>query len=209
MLLYYITDRAQFPGTESDRRNALLERVAEAARCGVDFIQLREKDLSTHDLEILASLAVEKVRESGSATRILINSRADIAMAAGVDGLHLRSNDITPADVGTIWAQAVLGTPVIAVSCHTENEVRAAQKHGAAFVVFGPVFGKQISGQLPTGLEMIRCVSTIGAPVLALGGITIENAASCTQAGAAGIAGIRLFQLGDLEETVKKLRSRD
>jgi len=93
VLLYYITDRAQFSGDESTRRRRLLEKIAEASRCGVDLIQLREKDLSARDLERLAGNAVRACRDSGTA-KLLINSRTDIALACAADGVHLTSNDI-------------------------------------------------------------------------------------------------------------------
>jgi thiamine-phosphate pyrophosphorylase len=219
LLLYYITDRAQFPGTEHDRRERLLERIASAASCSIDFIQLREKDLPARELEILAQAAVEKVRASSTRTRLLINSRSDVALAAGAAGVHLRSNDISPADVRGIWRLAHKSAPVIAVSCHTEPEVVSAKKNGADFVVFGPVFDKKdasfpispnIGEKLSTpanGLYQLRSVCRDGIPVLALGGVTLENAKLCVQAGAAGVAGIRLFQQGDLANTVKNLHA--
>lgn len=213
MLLYYITDRSQFSGTERERRDRLLERIAEAARSGADFIQLREKDLSGRELQSLSQAAVETIRSSGAATRLLINSRTDVALAAGAEGVHLRSNDISPQEVRKIWRSAKTdGDPLIAVSCHNEQEIIAAQTSGANFVVFGPVFEKlaleknTAPQNRPAGLEQLRSVCRLGISVLALGGVSIENAASCIQAGAAGIAGIRLFQRGDLANTVKLLR---
>jgi len=216
LLLYYITDRTQFPGTEQERRERLLERIALAASCAIDFVQLREKDLPARELEALAHAAVEKVRASGSRTRLLINSRTDIALVAGADGLHLRSNDISPTNVRSIWQMAGNKIePVIAVSCHAEPEVIAAQKHGADFVVFGPVFEKKdvlvptppnIGEKCGTPLEQLRSVCQHGIAVLALGGVSLENVKLCIQAGAAGVAGIRLFQQGDLANTVKQLR---
>src|SRR5947199_4268047 len=106
LLLCYITDRSQFSGDESARRRDLLQKIAEAARCGVDFIQLREKDLTTRELELLACEAIRAVREnSPSTTGLLINSRTDVALAVGADGVHLRSNDISPSDVRNIFGQ--------------------------------------------------------------------------------------------------------
>ena len=97
MLLYYITDRSQFPGDETARRSRLLATISEAARCGVDYIQLREKDLSPSELEILAREAVQLRTENQKLkTVFLINSRTDIALACGAQGVHLRSNDISP-----------------------------------------------------------------------------------------------------------------
>ncbi len=96
MLLYYITDRSQFTGDETARRSRLLTTISEAARCGVDYIQLREKDLSPSELEILAREAVQRLRTENQKlkTVFLINSRTDIALASGAQGVHLRSNDI-------------------------------------------------------------------------------------------------------------------
>src|ERR1039457_5951173 len=98
-LLYYITDRSQFRCDECARRRDLLGKIAEAARAGVDYIQLREKDLRTRELEMLAREVVAIVRENSSLTRLLINSRTDVALAAGADGVHLRADDVGPREV--------------------------------------------------------------------------------------------------------------
>ena len=206
MLLYYITDRTHFSGNETQRRTALLETISAAARDGVDFIQLREKDLSGRELELLAREALSAMRTVSSNTRLLINSRVDIALAVGADGVHLRSTDISSSEARNMWRSS--GTdlaPVIAISCHAEDDVKRATCSDADFIVFGPVFEK---GNAPaTGLELLRSVSRCNIPALALGGVTLANAVSCLKAGAAGIAGIRLFQEGDVVQTVAKLRS--
>jgi thiamine-phosphate pyrophosphorylase len=210
LLLYYITDRRQFAGSETELRQALLGRVAEAARCGVDFIQLREKDLSARDLEILAHPVVQVICASSvppKKMRLLINSRADVAIAVGADGVHLRSQDVLPRDMRSALGSA---RSVVGVSCHTVDEVARAEAEGADFAVFGPVFGKADAPELkPAGLELLAEACRNKIPVLALGGVTVENAAACLQAGAAGVAGIRLFQQGTLEETVARLRACD
>src|ERR1700733_12038404 len=134
-LLYYITDRTQFPGDEHARRRALLAKIAEAAHAGVDYIQLREKDLSTRELEHLARESVGMIRQVGTEnrellTRLLINSRTDVALAAGADGVHLRSEDVSPLTVRSIWAEVIAlapqtgaqsdaQRPLVAASCHT------------------------------------------------------------------------------------------
>ena len=204
MLLYYITDRTQFPGDEVQQREQLLAKIAEAARAGVEYIQLREKDLSSRSLEDLAGVAVEIVRKYGR-SRLLINSRVDVALAVGADGVHVRSNDISPADVRRIWRSAGrTSEPVVAVSCHSESEVVAAKAAGADFVVLGPVFGKgKATG---TGVEALRAACAHGIPVFALGGVTADNASSCIDVGAAGVAGIRLFQQGEVPAAVSRLR---
>jgi thiamine-phosphate pyrophosphorylase len=209
VLLYYITDRMQFPGDERRRRECLLERIEEAARNGVDFIQLREKDLCARELVELAQSAVELIRVSETKARLLINSRTDIAVAVGVDGVHLRANDISPEKVRNVWREANgRNDPIIAVSCHTEADVIAAQQSGADFVAFGPIFEKKGSSdpQVAT-LELLRSVCRHRIPIFALGGVTTENARSAVAAGAKGVAGIRLFQKSDMKATVANLRS--
>lgn len=222
-LLYYITDRSAFPGDEATRRQKLLGKIAEAARAGVDYIQLREKDLSTRDLESLAREAVRVIREAKQlapgpqplAPALLINSRTDIALAAGADGVHLRSDDISPQDVKQIWMRGA-GTlargdssqvPLIGVSCHSPEEVARAAADGATFAVFAPVFEKKDSPDArPAGLGLLRQACAAKIPVLALGGITLCNARSCLEAGAAGIAAIRLFQENNVADIVRQLR---
>jgi thiamine-phosphate pyrophosphorylase len=201
LLLYYITDRMQFAGDEASRRRALLEKIAEAARCGVDFVQLREKDLSGRELETLARDAARTVRENSSTTRLLINARTDVAIACGADGVHLRSEDVLPGEVRAAWKQTA---PVISVSCHSTDEVARAAADGADFAVFAPVFEKQNS--VAAGLSALRAAREHPIKVLALGGVTLENARECMEAGAAGVAGIRLFQENDVRGVVDKLR---
>jgi thiamine-phosphate pyrophosphorylase len=207
LLLYYITDRLHFPGGERQRRERLLEKIAEAARCGVDYVQLREKDLPARDLETLAREALERIRASGGKTRVLINSRTDVALAVGADGVHLRSGDVSPEEVRGIW-RASMGAaePIVAVSCHREAEVVAAEKANADFAVFGPVFGKKDAPEMGAGLGLLRTVCRWKIPVFALGGVTVGSAAVCAEAGAKGVAGIRLFQENDVAATVAKLR---
>ena len=140
----------------------------------------------------------------GTATKLLINSRCDVALAVGAHGIHLRSNDISPEDVRRVWREAGAGTePIIGVSCHTENEVVAAKQSSANFVVFGPVFEK--SEHAVAGLHELRAACHHNIPVLALGGVTLENARLCIEEGAAGVAGIRLFQGNEMESVAEIL----
>lgn len=216
MLLYYITDRRQFPGSEAEERAALLRKISEASRCGVDYIQLREKDLSARELLALAKDALKAMAAAASsplATRLLINSRLDVALACGADGVHLRSDDISAADARAVSMKAAaaghwpLATDhfTIASSCHTAEDVSRARTDGADFVVFAPVFEK--GGERGVGLEALRTACGVNLPVLALGGVTLDNAQACLQAGAAGIAGIRLFQDNDVAEAAYRLRA--
>ncbi len=212
MILYYITDRKQLAGAAEAQLDAAVERVRRAAAAGVDYVQLREKDLSGRELERLARRSAEAISSAGasSRTKLLINSRVDVALAAGAAGVHLpaaASGGISAADARSVFDKAGISNPVIAVSCHSEAEVEHAWSEGADFAVVGPVFRTQ--GSEPLGLDILRRLATrteIAMPVLALGGVTVSNAAECRRAGAAGVAGIRLFQQGDLQETVARLR---
>jgi thiamine-phosphate pyrophosphorylase len=217
--LYYITDRTAFPGDELSRRRRLLEKLAEAARTGVDYIQLREKDLLARDLEQLGREAVNVLKQVRTEnkkleTSLLINSRVDVALAVQADGVHLRSNDLSANEVRAIWEKggpAVLksasGTAVVGVSCHSIREVAQAASRGATFAVFGPVFEKKDSpATIPAGWDALQNAAKENIPVFALGGITLENARSCLEAGASGIAGIRLFQENSIASVVRRLR---
>ena len=207
MLLYYITDRRQFAGNEREQREQLLLKISQAARSGVDLIQLREKDLSPRELEGVARQAIENIRVARTRTRLLVNSRVDVALAVRADGVHLRSRDISPAEVRRIWDLANgSGQPIIAVSCHNEEEVLGAAAAGANYAVLGPIFEKAETSQV-LGLKLLRAACRHTISVLALGGIRVENAHSCIAAGAQGVAGIRLFQEGPIAQIAKELRS--
>jgi thiamine-phosphate pyrophosphorylase len=211
VILYYITDRKQFPGSETLQRSQLLNCIEEAASCEVDFIQLREKDLNARDLEALALAAKERVSLRNTRTKLLVNARTDIAIAAGADGVHLPAHDFPASEVRIVFNKAGYPQPVIAVSCHNLQEVELAEAHGADLVVFGPVFEKD--NLFATRIDEFRLVNrretsaSSKMPVLALGGVNLANASACMEAGAAGLAGIRLFQAGEMGKTVAALRA--
>ena len=207
MLLYYITDRRGFAGTDSEQHAALLRRIAQAARAGVDYIQLREKDLPDSDLTNFSRQARQAVRDNSAQTRLLINTRADIALAVQADGVHLPAGPPPASEVRAAWLRNTGREPLIGVSAHTVEDVRLAESHGATFAVLAPVFGKSATGAKGIGLDVLReaCV-TARMPVLALGGVNVANAGACLEAGAAGVAGIRLFQQSAVAETVRQLR---
>jgi thiamine-phosphate pyrophosphorylase len=216
MLRYAITDRTRFAGDEAARQAALLRQAelwGDQARgssdANPDLVQLREKDLGAGALARLARQLLAVFRASPNPPKVLINSRADVAIAVRADGVHLTSapGSLTPAQIRQLYAAANLLAPVISLSCHTVAEVAHAaaspEEDRPTLILFGPVFQKVAPGEDGTdtllsggsGLDILRlaCVAVAPIPVLALGGITCENTASCLAAGAAGIAAIRLF----------------
>ncbi|MHB1857369.1 MAG: thiamine phosphate synthase [Acidobacteriaceae bacterium] len=232
-MLYAITDRRLIAEREASARVRLVELAAEWAASGVAFIQLREKDLTTREQVELARAMLLVIGSTGRrfagdgvlagrvrsgateqgprATRLLVNGRADVALAAGADGVHLPAglDALTPEEVRRIFAAAGRAqAPTISVSCHTLAEVETARRQSADCILFAPVFEKVLrergmaatgraSPILPgTGLEVLQqaCRAAAPVPVFALGGVTAENAADCIRAGAAGVAAIRLMQ---------------
>jgi thiamine-phosphate pyrophosphorylase len=181
MKRYYITDRHAAGGFRP-----LLDIIRDQMVLGVDMIQIREKDLTARQL-FEFTLAVLEVRDNEIRTsappKILVNGRADVAMAARADGVHL------PSDA----ARETLPGLLIGRSCHTLEEVAMAHTD---FVTFGPVFATPAKGE-PVGLEKLREACALGKAVFALGGVNWENAEACMQAGCEGIAGIRIFQAPD------------
>jgi thiamine-phosphate pyrophosphorylase len=215
-MLYYITDRRAFPGDDIAQRHALLDKIEEAAEAGVDYVQLRERDLGSRELERLAAGALERVFRAHSRithgeqrTALLINSRTDVAIAVGAEGVHLPANNLSPISVRSLWSAShdSLTGLTISVSCHTFEDVSKAESEQADLALFAPVFEKKDAPTRPaTGLDDLRAACRSRIPVLALGGVTLENATACVDAGAAGIAAIRLFQENNIADVVRKLR---
>lgn len=175
MIRCYVTNR---------RQGDLFAHVARAVAAGVEMIQVREKDLGAAELLDL----VCKVRDlaAGSSTKVMVNGRLDIALAAGIDGVHLPGDGLPAATVRPY-------VRTLGISTHSIDEAIRAEQDRADYIVFGPVF--ETPGKTAVGLDALRTVvNAVKIPVLAIGGITAENTSSVMDAGAAGIAAIRLFQ---------------
>ena len=188
MLRYYITDSFALGGAA-----ALLRCARHWIERGVEMIQLREKWMAAAEMTRTASELVKISAASGGSTKVLVNGRVDVAIAAGAHGVHLPSHAISPVRIRQFAPPAF----VIGVSCHDRIELDRAVREHADFAVLGPVFSplsKHHTGPV-LGLDGFASLARgAGIPVLALGGVTWENEKSCLDAGAAGIAGISLFQ---------------
>lgn len=192
-ILYLITRGATAEATTSKSKEfqEILVQVASAVAAGIQLIQLREKRLTARVLFELTVRAAEITR--GSSTRLLVNDRADIAAGAGADGVHLTTRSLEPRILRETFGDDFL----IGASTHSAAEATTARDEGADFVVFGPIFQTQSKAEYgpPLGLDRLANVTSKLAPfpVLALGGISRDNAQECLRAGASGVAGISLF----------------
>jgi thiamine-phosphate pyrophosphorylase len=209
MLLYAITNRRLLTGDDAAQRAGLADLAAEWAKGGVDTIQIREKDLPLGELQALSARIVGAVRGAGTKTRVLVNGPAQVALDAGADGIHLPSPPPSQAPVNDALSGAI-ATAVraaqqvyaragreacVSASCHSADEIRQAAT--ASLLLFSPVFEKVTEPRRGKGqgLGALRAAADLArpTPVFALGGVTEKNAAACVQAGAAGVAAIRLF----------------
>jgi thiamine-phosphate pyrophosphorylase len=197
--LCYITDRLALGA------KPLIPLIQEAVRAGVDLIQIREKDLGTRPLVELVRATVECAR--GTATRVVVNDRLDVALAVGLCGVHLGTQSV-PAQV---VRRSVPDGFLIGVSCHSLEEALAAESAGADYIVLGPIFAtpSKLAYGPPLGLDKLREVAArVQIPLLALGGIDVQCLKPCLAAGATGIAGISIFQNSNsLQACVQEVRA--
>jgi thiamine-phosphate pyrophosphorylase len=214
-VLCYVTDRHALSGGATPEN--LVTRIAVAIDAGVDWVQVRERDLPARALGEIVRAAVRISSErfvrhpENPRVRIIVNDRLDIAVAAGADGVHLGGTSLPVSEINKMRGNGVLSEAfLIGASCHSAEGAQAAEREGADYVFFGPIFETpaKIRFGKPQGTDRLREVaSSVSISVIAIGGITIGNAADCIAAGAAGIAAIRLFQEAeDLRRTVARLR---
>jgi thiamine-phosphate pyrophosphorylase len=239
VLLCYVTDRRNLPAGESaeqhallcfestGRQETLLRRIEAAATAGVDWIQIREKDLSGKECSSLTREALQRAakspRRAGGAvaaefsasqttpSRIFVNDRLDVALSESAGGVHLGDKNLPVAEAKRLVdSQAGSRDFLIGASCHSLPDAKSAAAGGADYLFFGPVFAtpSKVAFGTPQGLQRLAEVcGAVSVPVLAIGGVTLENSADCLAAGASGIAAIRLFQdARDMSSLVQSLR---
>lgn len=207
-ILCYVTDRRSLPlSTSADAHRLLLDSIAKAARAGVDWIQLREKDYTGREWTRLVEQSLDCVRGSGARTRILVNDRLDVALASRAGGVHLSENGIPIAEACRLRDEyfrerGLEHDFLVGLSCHSLGAALGAERAGADYIYFSPIFvtpSKTNYGP-PQGVERLAKVSAaVNLPVIAIGGITRQNAPECFKAGASGVAAIRLFQDAETE----------
>jgi thiamine-phosphate pyrophosphorylase len=218
-ILCYVTDRKGLATAENDENEALLKRVASAAAAGIEWIQIREKDLSGKQLSSFTRAAVALTKQinerDGTRARIIVNDRLDVARSEHSGGVHLGEHSLPVEDLRKWLATrpdlAEGDKFLVGVSCHSVQAAANAARGGADYIFFGPVFltpSKAAFGA-PQGIERLcEACRSVRIPVLAIGGVTPENASSCVAAGAAGVAAIRLFQESkDVAAVVARLRA--
>lgn len=211
-IVCYVTDRKSLnPALAQAGTSQILENIRRAVEAGVNWVQIRERDLPARELLELARQAVQIAAERREGNlgpaRILINDRLDVALAAGAHGVHL-GHESLGAGEAIRWCRVgnALADFAIGVSCHSLEEARKAESAKADYIFFGPIFETPSKMQFgaPQGLEKLAemCCAVPDIKVIAIGGVNAENAASCIQAGAAGIAAIRVFQDSDQSKEI-------
>lgn len=219
MLLCYVTDRhllRSHAPSEAVPTDDLLVPIVLAAAAGIDWIEIREKDLPTRKLlELTGQTIAVTQKEANANTHVVVNDRLDVAIAAGAAGVQLGGSSIPVAEA-VRWCRAGNAPPdfMVGASCHDVQEAIAAERAGGSYIFFGPVYETPAKMKFgaPQGVDKLAEVCrSVQIPVLAIGGINEENAEACLRAGAAGIAAIRLFQqpsdATSLRETVSLLRA--
>lgn len=185
-IVYCISEGLADNHNFTQAKQEIIQRISNAGRCGVGIFQIREKRLSAKRLFELTTAAADAARATG--VKLLVNGRADIALAAGADGVHLPSDGLPAAELRQRLPEEFL----IGVSVHTAGEAEAAKDAGADLVTFGPVFPSPGKGE-GVGPERLRevCERLGPFPVVALGGVDGGRIRDVLEQGAAGFAAIR------------------
>ncbi len=175
---------------------------------GARFLQVRSKDASSADLLASARAVVGLAHRCRGL--VVVNDRADIAVLSGADGVHVGQDDLPPAAARRILDRAG-AERILGFSTHSEEQLAAARREPLAYVAVGPVFGTttKATGYDAVGLELVRRAAETGLPVVAIGGITLDNAESVLAAGATSVAVITdLLRTGDPEARAREFVAR-
>lgn len=219
-LLCYVTDRHSLSVANlKGSIEALTQKIADVTAAGVDWVQIREKDLTARELASLTwqalRIASKYSAKRSSAVRVLLNDRLDVALAERAGGVHLGERSLPIAEAKRLTESAVRKQTVDAsflagVSCHSIEGAQAAERDGADYIFFGPIFAtpsKAAFGEPQDVTRLAQVCRAVKLPVLAIGGIALENVESCLAAGAAGVAAIRVFQhAANTIEDIRTLR---
>jgi thiamine-phosphate pyrophosphorylase len=214
-VLCYVTDRHLLPSVAEDVLQELLNKIEAAAAAAVDWIQIREKDLSGKDCAQITRDSLRHVAKRAAnrttPARILVNDRLDVALAVGAGGVHLSERGLPiPEARRLVNSSSASRDFLVGKSCHSLEAAKSAQESGADYIHFGPIFAtpSKAAFGVPQGLERLADVCReLSIPVIAIGGITLGNFSACLAAGASGIAAIRLFQdAPDIAAVVASLR---
>jgi len=195
-IVCYVTDRKALSGEKTP--SALLDKIRAAAAAGVDWVQIREKDLPARELLALVREAVALGSDRPGSMQMIVNDRLDVALAAGAAGVHLGHASVPARDV-VRWCRAGNAPAdfLVGVSCHSLEGAQEAESAGASYTYFGPIYEtpSKIPFGKPHGVEELAHVAkAVRIPVIAIGGVNESNAAECIRAGAAGVAAIRMIQ---------------
>jgi thiamine-phosphate pyrophosphorylase len=216
-ILCYVTDRRLLGKVAArDARERLLHKIEAAALAGVDWIQIREKDLSGRECALLIhealACAERSSRSTATRTRILVNDRVDVGLSEHTGGVHLGENSLPVQEVRRrVDSRGEQKDFLVGVSCHSLEVAKSAVSGGADYIFFGPVFASPSKAAYgaPQGIERLKEVCrAVSIPVIAIGGITLSNGAACLSSGASGLAAIRLFQdAPDIPSCVQALKN--
>ncbi len=191
----FITDRAH--------SSIPLYKIAEIVlRAGVRFVQYREKNRTRREIYEEALILRDLTRRHEAA--LIINDHADIALAVGAEGVHLGQEDLPLKE-----ARKIMGKKIIGISTHDQAQAKEAEESGADYIGFGPLFETRTKDAgIPKGVEALRLtVETVGIPVVAIGGINMDNIESVLATGAAAVAMAAGFCKGDVAVNADKIIS--
>jgi thiamine-phosphate pyrophosphorylase len=220
-IVCYVTDSQSLGHTEP--RSDILAKIEAAVGAGVDWVQIREKGMPARQLLAIARAAIGMANPKPAppigtdhpGSLIFVNDRLDIALAAGAAGIHLGRESLPAQDViGWRRRGKMVADLMVVLSCHTIDELRQAEDAGVDYAFFGPVFDTPAKRPFGPPLGIAKLAAACRATrlkVIAIGGVTLRNSAECLDAGAAGIAAIRMFQQtwepAELKKAVTRLHS--